>query len=155
MINLPQEALEYLNSQRLMSIATFDNEPWIASVYFVIDDDLNLYFISSPKTKHAQAIKSNPKVAVSIAASSQLITDKKVGVQITGTASEVGRIESIQWFFKMFNKLNPGLSEILNFDNYTKKVISSRVFKVEPKKIQFFHEGLYEDSEVEATMMFE
>lgn len=50
-----------------MSIATVsDNRPWVCEVHFSYDDDLNLYFVSSAKTRHAQEIVANPHVAGNI-----------------------------------------------------------------------------------------
>jgi uncharacterized protein YhbP (UPF0306 family) len=137
-----------------MTVSTYDGELWSAPVYYITDINFNFYFISSPKTRHALAIKQNPNVAVTIADSHQKITDSKVGIQMQGVASVVSRLESIQWFFKMFNAHLPGVSEILNFANYKEKVITSKVYRITPKIIQLFHEGLYSDSPIEATKMF-
>ncbi len=52
-MNLKKEIDTYLKSQRLMSIATYGDFPWIANVYYGHDPELNLYFLS----KHCKAIE--------------------------------------------------------------------------------------------------
>ncbi len=151
-MSIPQEAIDFVHSQKLMTIATFGDAPWAAAVYFVMDSDLNIYFISSPDTIHCQNITLNPNVAITITDSSQEVTDKKVGVQISGEAEQISGLESIKWFFKMFNKLNPGVSDILNFENYKNRVLESKVYKVTPKRLRFFNEKMYPDSEGESEI---
>jgi len=59
---------EYIPQIIHMSLATVrDNKPWVCEVHFVYDDELNLYFGSSTKTRHAQEITDNPRVAGNIA----------------------------------------------------------------------------------------
>ncbi|MBI4226528.1 pyridoxamine 5'-phosphate oxidase family protein, partial [Candidatus Roizmanbacteria bacterium] len=80
--------LNYLKSQHTMYLATYDGKPWTTTVFYAVDDDFNLYFISEPNTRHVKAIKKNKFVSCSIADSNQVVTDKKIGVQIEGIASE-------------------------------------------------------------------
>lgn len=146
-MNIPNELTNYLKSQKLMSVATYDERPWIAVVFYVMDDDLNFYFISDPETKHAKYIGHNPQTAVAIYDSAQVVTDKKVGVQMHGRAEIVSGLSQIEWFFKMWQKLNPGI-EVLTYPNYINKVLSSMVYKFVPHEIQFFNEALYPDTEL-------
>lgn len=69
-----------------MSLATVsDNQPWVCEVHFSYDDNLNLYFVSSAKTRHAQEIIANPRVAGNIV--TQHHKDQKVRcVDFEGTA---------------------------------------------------------------------
>lgn len=130
-----------------MSIATRGRNPWIASVYYVIDPDLNLYFISPPDSEHIMQIKSNPEVACAIADSTQGANDKKIGLQLFGEASQVRSLNKIKWMLKMYNKLYPGTREKINYKNFQTKVMTSRVYKVVPKRIKFFNQELYGEDE--------
>lgn len=85
--------LTYLKSQKLMTLATRGDRPWVATVYYVVDDDLSLYLLTSPKTEHGQNIAQSDQVAGNIFDSHQEVTDKKVGIQIQGTASVVNAIQ--------------------------------------------------------------
>jgi len=139
--------LKYLKSQKLMTLATYSDKPWVATVYYIADDDLNLYFLTSPKTEHGQHIAKNGHVACNIADTSQKVTDKKTGVQIQGIASRVNAVQKMICLFRMWHKINPGTEERLNFQNIKNKVISARVHKVTPTRIKFFNEKLYPSEE--------
>ena len=73
--------LEYLKQHNLMQLATYgESHPWIASVYYSFDQDLNLYFLSSPKTIHCKQIKEKSQVSVAITNSSESISGDKKGL---------------------------------------------------------------------------
>ena len=134
-----------------MSIATYRETPWIATVYYVIDDDLNLYFLSDPTTQHGQDIAKNKKVACAIFNSDQKVTDQKVGIQLWGECLVVRSLEKIKWMLKMWHKINPGV-ECVSLEKIKKKVVNTQIYKVIPKKIKFFNEKLY--SKKEAKMFY-
>ena len=77
---------------RMMQIATASgDQPWICTVYFVEDDDLNLYWLSFPTRRHSQEIAAHNKVAVAV----PIKFDKPViGIQAEGVAEPVtdGRV---------------------------------------------------------------
>src|SRR3972149_4861548 len=89
---------QYLQSQNLVSIATRNDKLWVSVVYYVVDDKLNLYFLSEPTTEHCQNILKNAEVACAIFNSNQKVTDKKIGVQLHGKASKVNNIKTIKFF---------------------------------------------------------
>jgi uncharacterized protein YhbP (UPF0306 family) len=142
--------LDYLKSHKLMTLATVSgNKPWVATVYYAVDDNLNLYLVASPKTEHGQAAARNKNVACNIADSHQLVTDKKVGMQIQGAIERLKGIAAVKGALKMWHRVNPGKEAIINWENMSKKAIKSRTYKVTPKKIRFFNEELYGEKEHE------
>lgn len=143
MKNNKQKLFKYLKSQRLMSLSTFSDKPWTSTVYYTNDGDFNLYFLSEPESKHCHDIFLNPFVACNIADSTQKVTDKKIGVQIQGTAKQITDEGLIKKVLAAWNKANPGFEHIINFDNMKKKVIKSKVYKITPKIIKFFNEQIY------------
>lgn len=139
-----KELLKYLKSQRLMTLATsVNNKSWVCSVYYVIDSELNLYFVSPPESKHCQDILKNKAVACAIADSHTPNSAKKVGVQLTGIASQVRGWEKTKVLLKMWHKAAPGAEDVINTANMKNKVVSSRVYKVRPNLIKFFNQNLY------------
>jgi len=149
MKNTKQRLLEYLKGLKFMSAATHDKHLWTAWVYYVIDDDFNLYFVSQPDTDHCKSILKNGEIACAIADSHQNVTDKKVGIQLYGTASQLTDLQQLRWMLNLWNKVNPGIDKIINLKNIQKKIIKSRVFKVVPQKIKWFNEELYKEKEFE------
>ncbi|MCG2692080.1 pyridoxamine 5'-phosphate oxidase family protein [Microgenomates group bacterium] len=143
--------LKYLKSQNLMSLATCGPDMWISTVYYVVDEKFNLYFISEATANHCQAFKKNVEVSCAIADSRQPVTAKKIGVQIRGKASQVNSLQKMKWMLAMWNKVNPGFEAIINLKNIQKRVIKSKVYKIQPQAIKFFNEELYGE---EGFLMF-
>jgi uncharacterized protein YhbP (UPF0306 family) len=79
----------YLEQEHKLQLATaVDGQPWSCTVYFVADEDWNLYWASLPTRRHSREIKQNPKVAAAIAIKG-VIGEKVIGIQIEGTAQEL------------------------------------------------------------------
>lgn len=142
-MNNKQKLFQYLKSQRLMSLSTGSDKPWTSNVYYTIDDNFNLYFLSEPESKHCNDIKSNNIVACSITDSSQKVTDKKVGAQIQGKAIQLTDADQIKQVLDSWNKTNQGFEHIINWDNIKNNVIKSKVYQVKPTFIKFLNEELY------------
>lgn len=82
---------QYLEDNTLMQLATVESgQPWVCNVYFVVDDENNIYWTSSKKRRHSKEINANPIVAATIVQDS----DKKQALQITGKAYQVSLDES-------------------------------------------------------------
>lgn len=72
-----------------MQVATAkDNQPWACSVYFAYDDNLNLFWISTPQRRHSQEIEQNEKVAGTIVLP-HTPGDKVRGLQFQGIAKKL------------------------------------------------------------------
>lgn len=85
-MNLKQLVQDYLNDNKHMQLATVsDGQPWLCTVYFVADEDFNLYWTSGRSRQHSLEILSNSKVAVTVVRDTEL----KQALQITGNAYEV------------------------------------------------------------------
>lgn len=131
MVDIKSRILEVFQQTHLMSLATVNETgPWVCDVVFIYDDDLNIYWMSDPETRHSQAIKNNNKVAATITFS----TKSKIpnfGIQLEGTAE---KLEGVQYdlLIKHLAKRSypkPDISEaekILDGDSW---------YKIAPNKI--------------------
>lgn len=90
MKDLRKLVVEYLREAKLMQVATAkDNKPWAATVWYVHDDKLNLYFISRKSRRHSLEIKETPNVAGAITVPHTIGSGEKVrGLQFEGVAEE-------------------------------------------------------------------
>ena len=80
--------LEVLGKGYLMSLGTQDEEGvWVADVIYVYDEEMNIYWMSDPETRHSQAIEQNNKVAGTITASGQ--GEDNLGIQFEGVAKKI------------------------------------------------------------------
>lgn len=138
-----KQLLDFLKSQRLMSLATFGNSLCACNVYFAVDDAFNLYFMSEPSSDHCKNIVQNNTVACTIADSRQKVTDKKIGVQIKGVVEKVDDSEKIKLALSLWNKANPGFESVINFKNIQENSIKSKVYTVIPLEMKFLNEASY------------
>ena len=93
---------EYIEQVIHMSFATVkDNKPWVCELHFYYDEELNLYFTSSKKTRHAQELLANPHVAGNIV--TQHFKNQKVRcVEFEGTAEILDGIEAEEAAYKAY-----------------------------------------------------
>lgn len=83
------KALRMILDNEFMTLSTCDSSmPWAAPMYYATDQLLNIYFVTSNRSRHAQHIASNPNVAIAIFDSS-LRPEEQDGVQIYGLARQV------------------------------------------------------------------
>lgn len=76
-----------LESTQFMALATSGPDGlWNHAVYFAWDHDINLYFISKPKSRHMGYIAGNSNVAVAIFSTDQSPTGDVMGLQVRGLA---------------------------------------------------------------------
>ncbi len=81
----------YLKEAKLMQLATSVNgQPWVCSVWFAADRNLNIYWFSSATRRHSEEVAENPKVAGAIALP-QTPKDTPRGVQFQGIAELLTR----------------------------------------------------------------
>lgn len=80
------KVLRFLREHTLATLATVahDGMPHAASLYYVVDDDMNLYCVTREETQKYQNIKQQPAV-------SMVITDEETAetVQLIGHAKKV------------------------------------------------------------------
>ena len=81
--------MEVLEKTHLMSLATRDaGGLWVADVVFIFDDDLNVYWMSSPQTRHLKAISENGEAAGTITFSTASKMPN-LGIQFSGSAEKI------------------------------------------------------------------
>lgn len=81
--------LEVLESGYLISLGTVDDGGvWVSELIYVYDDDLNIYWMSKPISRHSDAIQKNSGVAGTITVSNS-ISDPDLGLQIAGEVMKV------------------------------------------------------------------
>lgn len=95
LVDLRQLIKDHLKEAKLMQLATsIDNQPWVCSVWFAADDDLNIYWFSSITRRHSDEVLKNNKVAGAIVLP-QSPTDPPRGLQFQGIAHVLERKEDI------------------------------------------------------------
>lgn len=135
--NIQQVVVEFLKNNATAVVSTcVKNQPEAATVFYVIDDELNLYFVTRRSSRKFKNLSSNNKVAVVVGTDAQNPTT----VQMEGEASYSVNLPAIAKLFKVVwkeKKLNNPLLYLKGLD--------FSIFKVKPKWMRFMH--LEEDCE--------
>jgi uncharacterized protein YhbP (UPF0306 family) len=109
--DLRGEILGFARAHHVLTLATCGPEGPCA-LFYAADDELNLYFISSPGTQHCRLLAAQPRVAVAIHGMEH--DWKRIrGLQIDATAGPVEelereRVESL--YLERFPALRPLLA---------------------------------------------
>ncbi len=130
--------LKYLKTQKLMSLATRGKDMWSASVYYLFDENFNLYFLSPPNSIHCRNISKNSQVSLSIADSGQKVSDNKIGFQMRGKAEKMRKVDTIKNIISMWNNNHKDAPPI-SFTSFM-KAAKSRFYKITPLYIKLFSE---------------
>jgi uncharacterized protein YhbP (UPF0306 family) len=138
---------QFLSTHSQMVIATYGDFPWISTVYFSLDEDLNCYFLSNPETLHCKQIAQNPQVAISIADSPQDSSQKKKGIQISGMAKLLTKQQEVTNALELWKKTLNVNNAKYSYEGMMSNQIKGRMYKVQPKKIKFFNQELWAEGE--------
>ncbi|HVZ12452.1 MAG TPA: pyridoxamine 5'-phosphate oxidase family protein [Patescibacteria group bacterium] len=133
-----------LNTARMMQVATVkDNQPWNCTVYFAVDDNLNLYWISKPEARHSQEIKNNSKVAVAIPVKFDDLTVR--GISLEGQATEVVSTDEIKEKVKLYSdKFNRGEDWYKDFAAGNNP---HKLYRIKPTKVVLFDRVNFPDND--------
>jgi uncharacterized protein len=89
---LRARALDYLERHSVLTLATAGPDgPWAAAVFYV-NDGFRLFFLSSPRSRHAVNLAASPRAAAAIQEDYRDWPEIK-GIQLEGTVAEVGGAE--------------------------------------------------------------
>lgn len=128
---------QQLDKSIAMQLATVDQYglPWICSVYYVVDDNFNFYWLSLPERKHSEHIQQNNNVAATIAIKVQIPV---IGVQIKGKVSMLADADLIAEIMKLYvAKYNVGEKFHSRFVN---KINQQEMYKLTPSEVHLFDE---------------
>lgn len=134
--------LDYLRDAKLMQVATVSNGgPWICTVYFVADDNLNLYWLSLPTRRHSQDIAVDNNVAIAIAIKPDLPV---IGIQAEGAVAIVSEAKIVEKVMVQYvEKYNSGKDFYKNFIEGTNQ---HQMYKFTADSMILFDEKSFPDN---------
>ncbi|MEJ2240469.1 MAG: pyridoxamine 5'-phosphate oxidase family protein, partial [Gemmatimonadales bacterium] len=90
MTDLQASLREFLEQHDTMTLATIgpDREPRAAAVFYAVGEELVLYFLSNPASRHSENLARDSRVAATIQRDGQPWQEIR-GLQIEGTAQLV------------------------------------------------------------------
>lgn len=123
--------LEFLRSNKIAVISTVSStyQPWSATIYFTVDDDLNFYFMSK-KGRKTQNIASNKEVSLVIGTENIAIT-----AQIQGQAERIINNDE-------YSEIRKKMVELLSQNSFIPPIFrfneaDIHIYKVKPSFIQW------------------
>lgn len=123
----------------MMQVASVaGDQPWCCTVYYVVDEDLNLYWASIPSRRHSQEIHEHSKVAAAIPVQHD-IGKKVIGLQVEGTAKKIesGDLDINPIAKKYAQRFGRDEQWVEDFSNGKTE---HRLYKLEPNAIVLFDE---------------
>ncbi|OGD09584.1 hypothetical protein A2397_02780 [Candidatus Amesbacteria bacterium RIFOXYB1_FULL_44_23] len=138
----------FLKENGIMTLASCaDNQPWVCTLYYGIDESLNLYIVTGSDTEHGKQLTKNSKVAFNIFDSRQKITEPKRGVQGKGKMEIVKGVVEIGKALLLWHLANPGIESKITVADAIKKLSDTKIYKITPKYLKFFNKELYKPDE--------
>lgn len=149
MINYDKNLLQFINSQKLLTISTFDTEPWICNVYFAFGEAMKRFiFVSSPEAKHSTHIGNNPRIAFSTAWFNPENLASRKSIQAKGKCyshnpgASKPEDEMLEQYISAYQNKFPSAKQWLNFEYLTTSE-TSRLYTIEAEYIKFWNDELF------------
>lgn len=140
-----KEIIEYLRNRKLLVLSTVDENgnPWTCNVYFSINKDFNLFFVSALEAKHSQHIAKNSKVSFSVPWFDEKNLANRKAVQGTGVCQRVTNAKEIIKLLKNHYKYYPSWQNAITYESMIDNLIDSKPYIVKPDYMKFWNDELY------------
>jgi len=134
-----KEITKLMKARNIMTLATHSKDIWACTVYYGIDEDLNLYFVSPPTAKHSKHIKEIGEVAFAIFDSDQPVkTKSKQGVYGQGICTPLTNIKDVTKGLKHWNDSHNLKVDTIPLKNIVEKITKSKVYRITPTRLKMF-----------------
>jgi uncharacterized protein YhbP (UPF0306 family) len=133
---LKEKITDFLKQGLVMQIAcASDSQPWVCSVYYVIDKDLSIYWLSWPSRRHSRELFNNPRAAITVALKHDLPV---IGVQGEGRVSVVKSPRVVKQVMRDYvHKYDSGK---LFYERFVQGVNDHQLYKFTPKRFVLLDE---------------
>lgn len=127
--NKKEACIEFLKTHDYGVVATAanDNVPWAATIAYLVDDDLAIYFATRAHTTKAQHLQENPNIAMAVG-----FGPEAKAVQILGTAEKLESEAHDHWFTEMLVKKDAYYNIFLKMEGY-----DIEIYKIVPNQIRW------------------
>ncbi|OGD62159.1 hypothetical protein A2160_01235 [Candidatus Beckwithbacteria bacterium RBG_13_42_9] len=145
---IKKDIYKFLKNHGIMTLASCKaNQPWVCTVYYGLDKEMNLYLVTDPNSIHGKQIKANKKIAFAVFDSHQKITQPKKGVQGRGKCEMVKGILANTKGLLLWHRANPGIEKNITIKDILKKITDTKIYKITPTFLKFFNKKLYSPEE--------
>ena len=144
MDKIKEELLKFLKSQKLIIIASQgDTDIGISNIYYGIDEDFKIYFISPKDTEHSKHILKNSKITFSIAWYNPENHKDRKAIQAKGNCI-IATLENDKFKGVKLHNLNfPEFKERITEEWILDDSIDAEVWVIEPTSMKFWNDELF------------
>lgn len=133
-----ERAVALLDRRRVLTLAFADAEgPWAADVYYVRDGPA-LVFLSSPRSRHAQAFAAGAAAAGTVHEDAEGVDDIR-GIQASGRVEEVAAGAARERALDLYGRRYPFAKELLF--GAARLLDRVRVYRFVPERVLFVDNG--------------
>ncbi len=145
-VELEKAILDYMASHNTISLATAGEEGPHAATVFYVNRDWEIFYLSSPASRHSENLSKNPKVGATINEDYNNWLAIK-GIQLHGVVEKVGSIKENLAIARAYIKKFPTVADFLLAPhklgkNVMEKVSKVRFYKLTPYRIYFINNEL-------------
>jgi hypothetical protein len=132
---------QMLEAHNTITLATCrEQKPWAASLFFVSDKNLNLYFVSDYRTHHARDTEQSPEVSATVNADCSLWGEVR-GLQITGDVtvlSGMARLNALRRYLSKFSDVRDLFEAPKSKDEETiaQRLKAANMYQLKPRWIR-------------------
>lgn len=143
-----QDISDFIKLNGIMTLTTQSKDgPWACTVYYGVDNNINLYIVTDPNSTHGKYLKTNNHVAFTIFDSHQKIFNPKAGIQGKGICERVNGLVNSVKALALWHKANPGIEKNITIKDVLKKITDVKIYKITPTYLKFFNKELYSPEE--------
>ncbi|MDE1874930.1 MAG: pyridoxamine 5'-phosphate oxidase family protein [Patescibacteria group bacterium] len=143
-----EQALKFLESQKILAIASRDDkEVWATNVYMALNDKGDIYFVSPEGARHSAMMLKNPTVAFATAWFNEKDHTDRKGIQGSGKCEIVKDLKKITEGIVLLNKKFPDLKKSITVQYILDNIWKSRMWVIRPDVIKYWDDELYGDDE--------
>ena len=158
MSDADREAIrQMLEAHNTITLATCgDENPWAASLFFASDKQLNLYFVSDHRTRHARDIESCPDASATVNADCGLWTEVK-GLQIAGSVtvlSGIARLNALRCYLAKFADVRALFEAPKNKNEETiaQRLKAANMYRLRPSRIRLIDNSKWFGYKIEVEL---
>jgi uncharacterized protein YhbP (UPF0306 family) len=135
MDEMRNKIIDYLRRHNAMSLATTCDERPHAATVFYVNDQIDLYFISNPSSRHGQHLASNNRVAATVNEDYRNWNDIK-GLQLQGHVEQIGPLSANKKIADAFVDKFPDTSRFFIDPEEMPDAVAGKVAKVRFYRMQ-------------------
>jgi len=145
---------DFLKDVRLMQLATSrDNQPWLCSVWYVMDEARNVYWLSRKARRHSEEIDDNPKASCTFHGhyNQGFGIDKGQALVISGNV-EILMGENCVQPYQLYTEKHPNMLDFQSLQDVKTDQGHHYMYKLTPNEIIWFDELNYADDPRQVVM---